>query len=120
MKKLISHWLPFVLYLGLVYFFSTRPRPLGISVDMGFLHPIEFFILAFLLLRVVYSYNAKYAFTLTILIVAGLAIMDEIIQFFTPGRISSLTDVGLDLIGALFILVFKNKKLGKILGNKYS
>src|SRR3989338_8921271 len=99
MRRIVIHWLPFIVYLGLILFLSTLPRPipLDVSLDMSFLHPIEFFVLAFLVLRVLYAHNIKYPFIIAILAAALFGVIDEFIQSYTPGRASSIIDVGLDL-----------------------
>ena len=123
MDKKVSHWLPFIAYLGFIYFLSTRPKPIpldipNIPMDFSFLHIIEFFILAFLLLRIFYAHKIKYEFILTILLITLLGIIDEVIQGYISGRTSSLIDAGLDFIGASLVLIFKNKKLSNILSHK--
>jgi len=111
MKKIILYWLPFILCLSVIYFLSTLSKPVSTGINTGFFHPIEFFVLAFLLLRVFYAYKVKYAFVLTIAVVALLGGIDEIIQGYTTGRTSCLSDVFLDFLGACFIVIFKFKKL---------
>ena len=117
MKRIILTWFPFAIFLFLIYFFSTlsRPIPGAVSIDFSILHVIEFFILAFLLLRIFYAYDLKNRFLLTITVVIILGVIDEIIQSFAPGRVNSLMDVLLDAIGASFVLIFINKKLSRLL-----
>ena len=114
-KKVITLWLPLIIYLFLIFNFSTKSEPLPstVSVSTNYLHPIEFFILAFLVLRIFHAYNIKNKYILTILLVTLIGIADETVQSFIPGRTASLMDVLFDLIGALFILLFK--KFEKIL-----
>lgn len=120
MRRIVVHWLPFIAYLGLIFFLSTLPRPIpiNVSIDASFLHPVEFFILTFLALRVLYAHGIKYPFTAAILAAALFGAIDEAIQSYTPGRTSSLVDVGLDFIGASLVLIFKNKRLSKIIDSK--
>ena len=111
MKKVLFYWIPFALFLFVLYYFSTVSKPLSVSFNLSFIHFFEFLFLGFLFLRLVNSYGIKNKFVFTIFFVTFLGLVDEIIQGYTPGRVSCLSDVLIDFIGACFVVVFKFKKL---------
>jgi VanZ family protein len=108
MKKLFFIWLPFIFVLSLILFLSTRakPIPIDLSFSLNFMHPLEFFVLGFLLIRLFYSYNIKHYFLVSLFLVIVIACFDELIQSFTPGRVASFKDIFLDFIGGFANIIF--------------
>jgi VanZ family protein len=108
MKKLFFIWLPFLFVLSLILFLSTRakPIPVDLSFSLNFMHPLEFFVLGFLLIRLFYSYNIKHYFLVSLCLIVVIACFDELIQSFTPGRVASLKDIFLDFIGGFLNIIF--------------
>ncbi len=71
-------------------------------------HVVEFAVLGFLAYFAVSSYTLTRKLKVFILFVIGISIpiADETIQLFVPGRSSEITDVILDMTGALLGTVF--------------
>jgi len=94
-------WAPFVAYLGLTYYFSSRTNVPGASLVPDYvLHTIEFSALAGLLLRAISGgvLNAHSTRALAGTFVFGVVygIIDEFHQSFVPGRESSVRDASVD------------------------
>ena len=101
----IRFWGPVVLYLGLIFWFSSRGRPDVLSATPDYLlHGTEYAGLAVVSVRAI----AKRLFSsLSAAHVAGgiaiailYGISDEWHQLYVPGRDASLVDVLADLVGA--------------------
>jgi len=114
---ILRYYLPLAFWMGLIFYFSSLP---GIgrqaSPDIFFYvtrkgaHLFEFFILTFLIFRVLKVYEKKKDLTL---LAAGLlallyALIDEIHQLFVIGREGKFLDVGVDLIGIVLAMVLIN------------
>jgi VanZ family protein len=106
--KLIKYWLPVAVWMGIIFFFSSRPRiPVSESYTISFvifktLHLIEYSLLYILLYRAMRNSGSKIQakFTFQALLVAILyAVTDEIHQVFVPTREGRLRDVAIDSIG---------------------
>ncbi|GAF73847.1 unnamed protein product [marine sediment metagenome] len=112
-KRWLHYWLPVLLWMGMIFVASSRsslPFVLNKTVDLVIKkagHVTEYGALAFLLWRaiskergwpVLPSFGG--AFFLSLLYAAS----DEFHQTFVPGRDGTLTDVGLDALGALLAL----------------
>lgn len=84
----------------------------------------EFFILGLLvyLSIPIFKRNSKLYLSISSVIGVGVAILDETIQYFVPGRSMSLADIFLDAIGSLFgfwgtlllFLFWKKKRKSKV------
>ncbi|MFC1638541.1 VanZ family protein, partial [Patescibacteria group bacterium] len=68
------------------------------------------FVLAFLIFRVADLYNVtkKEGALLALVFSFAYAVSDEIHQLFVPGRDGKLSDVGIDLIGIVLMVVIWN------------
>lgn len=127
MRKFLSRYLPVLIWMILMFFFSSRSdlpssgRVVEDFFSKKLAHIAEYFILTLLMYRAVGEksptqallYSLAYAFT------------DEIHQLFIPFRTGNLRDVGIDSIGLLlssftitkfqlwnsFLLVARPKKL---------
>ena len=96
--------------MGFIFYLSSLPNPVeqvipnGVFIYLDFerfiYHIIEYLILSFLVYRAL-KITAKNPQTLAILITIIYAIIDEIHQFYVPGRVSSLFDVAIDSFGAI-------------------
>ena len=73
---------------------------------------IFFFLSLFLFISLIRGRNSK-LFFFSILILISYGILDEIHQFFVPGRFCTILDVGFDSIGILlaFMVYFISLKL---------
>ena len=132
MKKLVlEYWTPAVLWLVMMYFFSTDMMssgetsqfivpmltfffpglsPAQINLWHGVIrklaHVTEYFILASLLYRCLTfdhpnRINAKLR---TIIFITLAALIDELHQSFTASRTASIVDVGYDCLGGVWAL----------------
>jgi len=111
--RYLRYWLPVLLWMGVIFVVSSRPRlpchP-NDTVDLVVKkagHLSEYGALAFLLWRAISKERGwpvlpslGGAFFLSLLYAAS----DEFHQTFVPGRDGTLTDVGLDALGALLAL----------------
>ena len=111
MKKIFLNWLAVILWLGVIYYFSSQPdlkSELAPAWDLVFrkiAHLAEFFVLAYFFFRAYRSLNLSIGRSLFLAFVFSLvyAFFDEWHQSLVVGRSSSLIDVG---IGSLGILIF--------------
>lgn len=70
-------------------------------------HFSEYALLGAMLFFTYRSYTVKWnAFFIPLLLAAAVPFLDEGLQFFSEGRAPRLTDVGIDLSGALFGMLF--------------
>jgi VanZ family protein len=106
MQKFIKQWLPVVVLMAVIFFFSSIPSqemPRFGSWDTlvkksG--HLLEYALLGLTFLRGQQSNHWRsYGYALVGVILYALT--DEYHQSFVPGRTSTLIDVGIDTIGAL-------------------
>ena len=99
-SRLVSTWLPVVLWAGLIFGLSSIPS-LGTGLGTWDLvlrklaHATEYAVLGFLLLRALGSELPAFA--------AGVAYAatDEVHQLFVRGRHGSPVDVAIDAVGAV-------------------
>jgi VanZ family protein len=105
----IYYWLPLIAWMGLIFWFSSRPQPLDLpepwletlTAKTG--HAIGYAVLALLWRRALASCRAtpgKSALALAFLLTVLYAISDEYHQTFVPGRNGNLADVLIDALGA--------------------
>ncbi len=112
LKKLLSLWLPPIIWMGLIFLLSSRPTIKTTQIYwQDFLvkktaHFIEYAILSFLYIRAFLgsSFSRKKTFILAFLISLIYAASDEYHQSFIPGREPRVRDVVIDSIGALFAI----------------
>ncbi|KKT73714.1 MAG: Acetobutylicum phosphotransbutyrylase [Candidatus Collierbacteria bacterium GW2011_GWB1_44_6] len=101
MRKFLFRYLPVVLWMSLIFFFSSKTElPVSGTVTEDFLskklaHVLEYAILMILMYRAVGEKNSAKAFLFALV----FAFSDEIHQLFTPTRTGKLRDVGIDAIG---------------------
>ena len=109
--RTLKLWLPVLLQMGLIFFFSSRPagdpvlREFPLSAPLG--HLAGYFLLAFLLYRAInrgsFNWSVKAA-GYCLLIGFLYALSDEFHQLYVPGREASLVDVVYDLAGIMGLL----------------
>ncbi len=104
----LGRWLPAILWMGLIFFLSSRPdlphhpEPLIDLILKKSAHLIEYAILAFLLARPLGKGKE-----MPILLTGGLyALSDEAHQSLVPGRNAAWSDVAVDLLGVALGLYF--------------
>ena len=105
MSRVLFRWLPAILIMAAIFFFSSIPSkemPIfggwDTIVKKGG-HMLGYALLGFSYLRVINSRN-RWAYWAAVMAVVIYAITDEFHQSFVPGRNSSLVDVGIDTVGA--------------------
>lgn len=109
MFKKIIKFIPAILWMCVIFYFSSRSTTgIGTNEIDRFLilksfHLMEYAFLAILLLYAIYKKS------IVIFIAYLYAISDEIHQYFIPGRTSRFRDTLIDLIGILIgIFIFNN------------
>lgn len=123
MKKIITYWFWPVLWMVIIFVFSSRTR-IGVSekylinfIFFKLLHIVEYTILYLLLFRAFYSHFPKnnkaliYAALSTLL----FAISDEIHQSLVPTRQGTLRDIGIDTLGIILGFMYTKNNLKKLL-----
>jgi VanZ family protein len=123
MKKVLF-FLPAFLYYSLIFFLSSRSISLKAYIPFmdKVIHLMEFAILGFLLsfgFVLSLKYRLKAKAYLTFLSGALLGALDELHQYFVPGRSAEILDWVADVLGILvglliFISLFRRAR-GKIL-----
>jgi VanZ family protein len=108
----VSDWLLVLLYAGVVSALSQMRQPpipeaLQVSVGTLTLHAIEFGGFAFLLFRLLAhrrpQWSASRLFLTTVAVTAGLAVADEVHQYFVPGRHCEAIDALADIAGGAVV-----------------
>lgn len=112
MSSLIRRWLPPLVWMGLIFFFSAQPSLPSIPGFWDLLifksmHVMAYAILTWLYLRALRG--TAPAGAPVRLVGAALALAyaasDEYHQTFVPGRNGSLVDVGIDAVGILGVIL---------------
>jgi len=120
-KYFVRYLLPILIWCSIIFYLSSIPlvgKPVGIRISDKLLHTVEYFPLAFLLLRAFYNSRFKIgAYWFGILFTILYGISDEVHQLFVPGRIFSLLDILFDSLGGSMIIIFNyfNKKFRRFL-----
>ena len=121
MRKFLKFWLPAIVWMGVIFIFSSIPNlKSGLKEDYilrKIAHMIEFGILTFLLFRAIRldEPKLKKAIVSAVIITLFYAFSDEFHQLFVQGRQCSLKDVGIDSIGILIgagLCYIKSRKVG--------
>lgn len=102
----VKRWLPVLLWMAGIFYFSSRPDPLGFLPSSeqrfswgNFAHFAEYAVLFILLYRTLSRSRARlYSFT-PALIALAYAILDELFQELVPDRGFELADIGRDVTG---------------------
>ena len=118
MKKALP-FLPAALYYGLIFFLSSRPLKLDVSLPNfdklahGAAYGLLGFLLAFGFFKLLrFSLKTKQGGVILTGVILG--ILDEVHQIFVPGRTPDPLDVAADAVGIvlgliLFRLIFQKK-----------
>lgn len=112
LKKLFKYWLPVVLWMGVIFTFSSFPtKKAGGVYWLDFIikktaHLIEYGFLTILNYRALKAYgvNNKKAAIIAITFSLLYGATDEFHQSFTPGREPRIRDVFIDTIGAGLVI----------------
>ena len=125
MKFVFRFWLPFVLWLGVIFAFSSNPTTRVSEIHwQDFIikktaHVVEYFIFSMLLYRALLNSGVRSKRILIFIVFAAFfyGMSDEFHQSFTPGRDPQPRDVMFDVTGSLLFVYFikkivpKNEKL---------
>ena len=107
-NKFISVYLPLIIYWLILFAATTLPAQAvpktGISDKIE--HLLGYFCLTFLLSNLLYFQNKKekikkFPITAALIIVAFYGVVDELHQYFIPGRFCDINDWIVDVIGAV-------------------
>jgi VanZ family protein len=104
-------WLPPLLLMGVIFFFSAQPSldsGLGVIDDVGrkLVHFAEYALLCFLWWRVLVTVTTPArAALIAFLIASGYAATDELHQSFVEGRHASVVDWLIDSAGAALVAI---------------
>jgi VanZ family protein len=105
-------------FMGLIFYFSHEPRPLGLQFPGGWdkvLHTLEYSILGYLLAKTLRFFEVRKIALLGWMIGSLYGLSDEIHQYFVPGREASVMDLFFDSIGTLIgtIIALNLRKIEK-------
>jgi VanZ family protein len=114
-KIFISAWLPVILWMGVIFFFSSLPQQ----------HASQIYLLDFSIKKIAHlsEYGILYALfyratgnklILSLILTIIYASTDEFHQMFVPGRTARVYDIlGFDLVGASIaaFIIWKLKQL---------
>ena len=112
MKKFLFNWIPVIAYVSLIFVVSSLPVHVAEPTDK-FIHFFEYAAMGFFTTRaLMLTFNLPRAWGL---ILGGLSaglfgVLDELHQYFVPGRNASVGDALTDMLGgfagaAIFLLV---------------
>lgn len=119
------YWLPTLIWLGVIFYFSSRPTAQASTFALGdFLlkktaHFVEYFILAWLFfgsLRQTTKLRLFHLLLLTLAFTVLYAASDEFHQSFVAGRGPALRDVFIDAFGSATACKLLVRRLNKTIG----
>jgi len=107
-RSLLTHWLPLLVWMGLIYWFSDQPQPFTMPQSwqqeaVGVIgHVIGYATLALLWCRALARQHTQQRYTLALAFFLTMlyALSDEYHQTFVPGRSGNLPDLIIDAAGA--------------------
>ncbi len=113
MNQFVKYWVPVYLIGFAIFYFSSLsnpPEPFILKTPDYIKHFSEYALFSFFVLRAFKNtdiFKKDFSlFTLAFIILFGIS--DEIFQAFTPGRFSSLFDIGVDTFASLFLISIKS------------
>lgn len=107
-NKKILRMLPAIIYFGFIWYLSSKELAINISGSDKIIHALEYSLMGFLLafgfdLKTNNFYTAGFCFGIAVLTGA----VDEIHQYYVPGRSSEFADFIADMTGcAIGIMVW--------------
>ena len=115
--RVISYWLPPIVWMALIFYFSSRFRVSATGkflfdfIIFKTLHLVEYAILYFLLFRAFYSINNQQLtinnkFLFPVLLSILYAVSDEFHQTLVPTREGKIRDVFIDSLGILLMYIY--------------
>jgi VanZ family protein len=103
MRKILKNWGPVLAYFALIFIFSSVPVQVKPGVDK-LLHVVEYAVMGFFTARAVlltWDLPRNWGLLLGAALAALLGLLDEVHQYFVPGRSASVYDGAADLVGAI-------------------
>lgn len=116
--KIIISWIGVLLWMGVIYYFSSQPdlkselEPMWDLIFRKIAHMAEFFILAYLFFNAYKSLGASVGKALIFAFMFSVAYagFDEWHQSQVAGRVASIVDIGIDSVGILLYVLLKLQK----------
>jgi VanZ family protein len=117
-EKLLKYWAPVVLWMGVIFIFSSYPTVKTSEVlwKEFFIkksaHIIEFGILALLIFRALrntYNLSQKNTNLISILLASLYGVTDEYHQSYTSGREPTVRDALFDFVGSFLAVIIVSK-----------
>lgn len=109
----VWRWLPFILWIALIFYLSSLSRPPQPPEEVGGIafpwdvigHFVEYGVLSVLAYRVWRGrYSPGWAYTIALVFCIAYGILDEVHQSYVPQRDASAVDVMVDSQGAAAFL----------------
>ncbi len=111
LKYQLKYWLPVYLYLIFIFYFSSQsiiPTSTYLShtlfIKPFIQHILIYTILALLIYRAL-SHTKNPSKLLVVFTTTLYGVIDEIHQYYIPGRTFELLDIGMDFSGAILALI---------------
>jgi len=117
MKLFFTHWLPWLLYAGLIFYVSGQRLP-EVPVKLPDIdkaaHFFEYGLFAFLAYRALSRINnsrfQKNIFLATMIITVLYGFSDELHQYYVPGREMAVSDFLFDSAGGIIVTLLLRLK----------
>lgn len=125
MNKFLRYWGPPLMWMSIIFFFSSR-ESVAVSnvytwnfIFFKTLHMIEYAGLYFLLFRAILQNDRsvdlkKRALTAAFVLAFLYAVSDEIHQTYVPSREGTFRDVGIDVIGMFLMYSYSKYRFNSI------
>ncbi len=119
-KIILTRWLPFILYAGLIFYISNGPLP-ELPAPLYFnhvdliAHALEYALFAWLAYKafVFIKPLQQHILFVTLLISVLYGFSDELHQYYVPGRQMDVWDFLFDSLGAVVVMIiFKIRHRG--------
>lgn len=128
--RIVVYWLPVLGWAALIFYLSSIP---SLKTDFGFIdwvlrklsHVVEYFVLCYLMLRAAESEARLSRFGFEKLMAAAalaaiaFAMTDEFHQSLVPGREGKVTDVLIDGLGIVVLLLLVRRRQGSRPGRRF-
>jgi len=125
MKKFIYYWTPPIIWMGIIFYLSSRQRisvadiPIYNFIIFKTLHMIEYAVLYLLLFRALHfgrkrSSEVNRIFLIGFFFAVLYAVSDEVHQSFVPTREGRLRDVLIDTFGIFLMYSYIKHSISRI------
>jgi len=114
LRTFVTYHLPAIVCAGAIIIVSSIPKlqtpKIGLPALDKLAHFIEYAVFAFLIYRsfshITRKITVNRIFLFSALFLTFFALLDEIHQYFVPGRYSDIYDLAMDVLGTLVALVY--------------